>query len=37
LAQKLLDRGYINVWALQGGFHAWQNAGYPVQSKRAAA
>src|SRR5437870_9912336 len=28
---------YENVWALQGGFHAWQNAGLPVESRRQAA
>jgi rhodanese-related sulfurtransferase len=37
LAQKLLDRGYKNAYALKGGFHAWQNAGLPVESKRSAA
>jgi rhodanese-related sulfurtransferase len=34
LAQKLMERGYRSVWALQGGFQAWLNAGYPVESKR---
>jgi len=37
LAQKLRELGHENVWALQGGFQAWQNAGLPVESKRAAA
>jgi rhodanese-related sulfurtransferase len=37
LAQKLRDRGYKNVWALKGGFHAWQNAGFPIRSKQQAA
>jgi rhodanese-related sulfurtransferase len=37
LAQKLLERGYRQVWALRGGFDAWRNAGYPVESKRQAA
>jgi rhodanese-related sulfurtransferase len=37
LAQKLHERGYKNVWALQGGFDAWGNAGLPVESKEAAA
>jgi len=37
LAQKLQEHGYQNVWALQGGFGAWQNAGFPVDSKRHAA
>jgi rhodanese-related sulfurtransferase len=37
LAQTLQQHGYKNVWALQGGFQAWQNAGFPVETKRAAA
>jgi rhodanese-related sulfurtransferase len=37
LVQKLQERGYKDVWALQGGFDAWRNAGMPVQSKQAAA
>jgi rhodanese-related sulfurtransferase len=37
LAQKLRERGYQNVWALQGGFDAWRNAGMPVESKTKAA
>jgi rhodanese-related sulfurtransferase len=37
LVRKLQDKGYKNVWALQGGFHAWQNAGFPVATKRQAA
>ncbi|PYI58134.1 MAG: hypothetical protein DMC59_09205 [Verrucomicrobia bacterium] len=37
MAQKLREHGYKNVWALQGGFRAWQNAGLPVDSKREAA
>jgi 3-mercaptopyruvate sulfurtransferase SseA len=35
--QKLQERGYKDVWALQGGFHAWQEAGLLVESNRAAA
>jgi rhodanese-related sulfurtransferase len=37
LAQKLLQRGYKNVWALQGGLDAWRNAGLPLQTKERAA
>jgi rhodanese-related sulfurtransferase len=37
LAQKLLALGYKNVWALQGGFDAWRNAGLPVERKQQAA
>lgn len=33
MAQLLLDKGYINVKAIQGGLRAWQEAGYPVQSQ----
>jgi len=36
LAQKLQQRGY-QAYALKDGFQAWQNAGLPVESKRAAA
>ena len=32
-----MEKGYRNVWALQGGFNAWLNAGFPVESKREAA
>jgi rhodanese-related sulfurtransferase len=32
VAQQLLDSGYSNVAALLGGLHAWQEAGYPVES-----
>jgi rhodanese-related sulfurtransferase len=32
-----MEQGYRNVWALQGGFNAWMNAGFPVESKREAA
>jgi len=37
LVQKLQERGYEDVWALEGGFDAWRNAGLPVESKRQAA
>jgi rhodanese-related sulfurtransferase len=37
LAQKLQQRGYKDVWALQGGLQAWQKAGFPVESKPRAA
>ena len=32
LVQKLQEHGYKNVWALQGGFPAWQEAELPVES-----
>lgn len=28
----MMDAGYDNVFALLGGFAAWQQAGYPVES-----
>jgi rhodanese-related sulfurtransferase len=34
LAQKLQDLGYKKVWALQGGFDAWRDAGFPLEPKR---
>jgi len=37
LAQKLQQRGYKDVYALEGGFDAWQQAGLPVEPKRQAA
>lgn len=37
LAQQLQSRGYNNVYALRGGFDAWREAGFPIQSKRRAA
>jgi rhodanese-related sulfurtransferase len=37
LARKLRQRGYQNVWALQGGLDAWRNAGLPLESKTRAA
>ncbi len=30
-ARQLVRDGYTNVWALDGGLTAWQNAGYPVE------
>jgi rhodanese-related sulfurtransferase len=37
LAQRLQTHGYHDVWALKGGLNAWQEAGYPLQSKTKAA
>jgi len=37
VAQELRDRGDQNVWALEGGFDAWVNAGLPVEPKQKAA
>jgi rhodanese-related sulfurtransferase len=30
LAQKLVEAGYSNVYALQGGWRDWFRAKYPV-------
>ncbi len=33
VARSFLLKGYKNVFALQGGWSAWMNAGYPVEEK----
>jgi len=35
--QILRQHKYPNVYALEGGFDAWRNAGYPLEPKSAAA
>jgi rhodanese-related sulfurtransferase len=30
-AETLVGLGYTNVWNLDGGFNAWENAGLPVE------
>jgi len=37
LARELQQRGYDQVWALIGGFDAWQKTGLPVERKEKAA
>jgi len=37
LAQQLQQRGYDQVWALIGGFDAWQKGGLPTERKEKAA
>jgi rhodanese-related sulfurtransferase len=37
LAQKLLEHGYKDVYALKGGFDAWQQADLPLERKQEAA
>lgn len=32
-AQVLVQLGYSNIWNLEGGMQAWQQAGYEIQSK----
>lgn len=34
-AEELVKRGYTNIWNLDGGMIAWQNAGFPlIQNKK---
>jgi rhodanese-related sulfurtransferase len=33
VAQKLIQSGYTNVIVLEGGWNAWNRAGYPVENK----
>jgi rhodanese-related sulfurtransferase len=33
VALELKARGFTNVFALKGGWDAWVEAGYPVESK----
>lgn len=35
MAQKLQEIGYREVYALEGGFNAWTQAGYPEAAKAA--
>ena len=30
-AQTMLDKGYTDVYSVNGGINAWANAGYPVE------
>lgn len=30
---ELKSMGFTNVYALQGGWHEWKNAGYPIEIK----
>jgi rhodanese-related sulfurtransferase len=32
VALELIDKGFVNVYALLGGFAAWQRAGLPVET-----
>ena len=32
-AEELLKRGYTNIWNLDGGMSAWENAGLPIIRK----
>jgi rhodanese-related sulfurtransferase len=33
VAQQLFEQGLDNVHILYGGFDAWKQAGYPLESK----
>lgn len=30
-AERLVELGYTNLWNLDGGFNAWENAGLPLE------
>jgi len=32
MAQAMIDAGFTHVYTLQGGFAAWQAAGYPTEA-----
>jgi rhodanese-related sulfurtransferase len=33
VARYFLENGYDKVFVIQGGWRAWQQAGYPVEKK----
>jgi len=33
VALKLMEIGYTRVYAVKGGWAAWEKAGYPVEPK----
>jgi rhodanese-related sulfurtransferase len=33
MAQDFMEKGYVKVFALTGGWDAWIRAGYPVERK----
>jgi len=33
VARDLKNKGFTNIHLLAGGFDAWQQAGYPLESK----
>jgi rhodanese-related sulfurtransferase len=33
VAGKLIGRGFTKVYALKGGWNAWEKAGYPIEPK----
>ena len=34
VAQELIDKGFTKVYALDGGWKAWQGSGYPVEARK---
>jgi rhodanese-related sulfurtransferase len=34
VARYFLQKGYDKVFVIQGGWSAWQQAGYPVEKKQ---
>jgi rhodanese-related sulfurtransferase len=33
VARKLIEKGFTKVYALKGGWDAWEKAGYPIEPK----
>jgi rhodanese-related sulfurtransferase len=33
VARKLIEKGFTKVYALKGGWNAWEKAGYPTDPK----
>jgi 3-mercaptopyruvate sulfurtransferase SseA len=33
VARHLMDMGFKKVYALKGGWHEWEDAGFPTESK----
>jgi hypothetical protein len=33
MAQKMMDNGYTNVFALKGGWREWYRSQFPVENK----
>jgi rhodanese-related sulfurtransferase len=33
VAQKFLEKGFENVYALRGGWHEWLDSQYPIEKK----
>jgi len=33
VARQLIEQGFTKVYALRGGWNAWEKAGYPAEPK----